>query len=338
MNFLGNSLCFDDILLVPRHSSIKSRQDIKLSMNIGSINLDLPIIASPMDTVCDVDMCYAMARHGGMGILHRYMSNYDQLKKVKQLVDSGIGFGVAIGINNESHVNDLYDCGVRCMLVDTANGHNSYVIETVKRLRQSFSDIHIMAGNVSTQEGFAHLANAGANSIRVGIGGGSACTTRIVTGHGVPTLSSIMKCKTWKDSNSDCAIIADGGIRSSGDIVKAFAAGADAVMLGSMLAGTFESPGKIIDHNGRRVKEFRGMASFEAQKENNKLSVVEGISSFIEYKGSVDNILNSIKGGISSGCSYSGVDRLSLLHKFSSYITVSSASLSESIPHIGKRS
>ena len=230
----------------------------------------------------------------------------------------------------------LFDAGAMIVLVDIANGHSKYTVEAVKELRREFEeDIHIMAGNVSTVEGFKSLAMAGADSIRVGIGGGSACTTRIVSGHGVPTLQSIIDIYQWKKDNTYTSIIADGGIRTSGDMVKAFAAGADAVMVGSMLAGTDESPGEITtDHSGRDVKLFRGMASAHAQMDKfGKVSVAEGVSTTVPYKGSAEHILKQIRGGLGSGCSYSGVSTLSELAENAEYIKVTSLSLNESKPH-----
>ena len=340
------ALCFDDILLVPQRSSVQSRHSVNTKMIIGqgnrSISLDLPIIAAPMDTVCDVEMCIAMANSGGIGILHRYMSYEDQLKKTKTLADAEFAFGVAIASNNGfmDQAQALYYAGARMLLVDTANGHGSYALDAVKRLRDKFDDVHIMAGNVATADGFARLSAAGADSVRVGIGGGSACTTRIVSGHGAPTLASVMDCDRWLEefgSNGidTCSIIADGGIRNSGDMVKAFAAGAHAVMIGSMLAGTDESPGNIfINEQGQHVKAFRGMASREAQKDaSGSVSVAEGISTTLPYKGSVKNILNEIRGGLGSGCSYSGVHNLFELSSFARYVYVTQASLGESRPH-----
>jgi len=338
-----NALCFDDILLVPQDSNVRSRHEVDLSMTIGSrnkITLTLPIIAAPMDTVCDIAMCISIANQGGMGILHRYMSRQSLLDKTKVLSDADYIFGVSVGATNGymSLAEDLYASGARVILVDTANGHSEYAVDAVKSLRSFFGDdIHIMAGNVATAEGFAHLAEAGADSIRVGIGGGSACTTRIVSGHGVPTLASIMDVEEWREllNNYDCSIIADGGIRNSGDMVKAFAAGADAVMVGSMLAGTDEAPGDILtDASGREVKMFRGMASAAAQKDSaGKISVAEGISTTIPYKGSASHILTQIKGGLGSGCSYSGVESLSTLSSMAAYVEVSSSSIHESRPH-----
>ena len=340
------ALCFDDILLVPRRSSVPSRHSVNTQMCIGRgsrmIKLDFPIIAAPMDTVCDTEMCIAMAKAGGMGILHRYMSYEDQLEKAKSLVSLGIIFGVAIASNNGfiRHAKDLVDAGVRLLLVDTANGHGSYAIDAVRELRAKFPDVHIMAGNVATSDGFARLAAVGADSIRVGIGGGSACTTRIVSGHGIPTLASIMDCDNWKEKYAEhgideCSIIADGGIRNSGDMVKAFAAGADAVMVGSMLAGTDEAPGNVFtDGDGRTVKAFRGMASAEAQKDaSGNVSVAEGVSTTVPYKGPVSHILDNIRGGIGSGCSYSGVHNVFELSSFAQYVRVSPSTLGESKPH-----
>jgi IMP dehydrogenase len=338
MQRVGKALCFDDILLVPQKSEIISRHDVDLSMSIGykkrKINLSLPVIAAPMDTVCDTEMCIAMSEHGGLGILHRYMSYQNQIIKAQSLVERNIGFGVAIASNNGylAQTDRLYNIGVRVFLIDTANGHGSYAVKAVSQLRNTFSDIHIMAGNVATKDGFLRLAEAGADSIRVGIGGGSACTTRLVSGHGLPTLQSIMDVA---ETFQECSVIADGGIRTSGDMVKAFAAGADAVMVGSMLAGTDESPGEILtDAHGREVKSFRGMASASAQKDaTGNVSVAEGISTTVPYKGSVSHILNQVRGGLGSGCSYSGVDKLSDLEEFSEYMSVSALSFNESIPH-----
>jgi IMP dehydrogenase len=186
-----------------------------------------------------------------------------------------------------------------------------------------------MVGNVSTPRGFFDLENAGADSVRVGIGGGSMCTTRIVTGHGLPTLQSIIDINEQRKSKK-CAVIADGGIRNSGDMVKAFAAGADFVMVGSMLAGTKESPGEIV--NGRKM--FRGMASKSAQEDTRGyISVIEGAETTIPYKGSVRTILKDIIGGLRSGCSYSGVRNLGDLNLFSEMRRVSVNSVLENRPH-----
>lgn len=331
-------LCFDDILMVPQHSEINSRSEVDLSMNIGSdLVLGFPVIASPMDTVCELDMAVAIAKHGGLGIIHRFMPISEQVSQVLSAVhEHNVGVGVAIGAKGDylRDAEKLVDAGASVILIDTANGHSQYAIEAVKNLRMMFKDIHIMAGNVSTYQGFKALAKAGANSIRVGIGGGSACTTRMVSGHGIPTLASVMEISEMKDKSkySNVAIIADGGIRTSGDMVKAFAAGADAVMLGSMLAGTDETPGSITIDGTGKYKSFRGMASAEANI-GKDIAVAEGISTKVAYKGSVSDIFKSIRGGLGSGCSYSGVHRLKDLCEGAMYIEASSLSVSESKPH-----
>jgi IMP dehydrogenase len=334
-------ICFDDILLVPQLSDVRSRHDVDLTMVIGSgskqVVLDLPVIAAPMDTVCDIEMCIALASNGALGILHRYMPIKNIIERVKVLADSFL-FGVSVGATNGymNDVEDLVKAGAKIVLVDTANGHSQYAIDAVSNISKAFPHVHIMAGNVATADGYVRLSDAGASSVRVGIGGGSACTTRIVSGHGIPTLASIIDCKNRYEI--DTSIIADGGIKTTGDMVKAFAAGADAVMVGSMFAGTDESPGHVIvDETGRKFKEFRGMASEKAQKaRGGKISVSEGVSTTVNYKVSVVDIISDIVGGLGSGCSYTGVESLSSLYNESLYVEVSSASMLESSPHSKK--
>jgi IMP dehydrogenase len=335
----NNYICFDDILMVPQYSEVISRSSVDFKMPIGGDTwLDLPIIASPMDTVCEKDMAISIAQSGGIGIIHRFMSAKNQIRMVKEVFNyNNLGLPVGAALSStfvEEHVDKLIKAGASILLIDTANGHSKMAIDAVIRLRNIVGhSVHIMAGNVSTAEGFMALDTAGADSIRVGIGGGSMCTTRIVSGHGIPTLSSIINIREAKDKfNLNAGIIADGGIRSTGDMVKAFAAGADAVMLGSILAGTEESPGDVHFKGNKKFKSFRGMASKEANKDKD-IAVAEGISTKIPYKGFVKDIVKDIRGGLGSGCSYSGVDFLHDLYKDSMYITVSPLSVKESLPH-----
>lgn len=332
-------LSFDDILLVPQHSEVASRKDIDLSTTLGyvggfrNISLDLPIIAAPMDTVCEYEMAVAMRQAGGIGVIHRYMTIDEQAEQVYLAATSGRIVAGSIGARGSflSDAKTLVGAGAGVILVDTANGHSQYAIDAVKHLRNAFgNDLHIMAGNVSTWEGYARLADAGADSIRVGIGGGSACTTRVVSGHGMPTLASIMEIIDKTEYGKSPSIIADGGIRNSGDAAKALAAGATAVMLGRALAGTDESPGEMVD--GRKV--FRGMASKEAQQDGRGfVSGVEGISTTIPYIGSVQNVLKDFRAGISSALSYTGSLNLIDFFNDSMYNRVSGNSLHETKPH-----
>lgn len=334
--------CFDDILLVPQHSDINSRHEVSLMSSIGrrnrSIVMQFPVIAAPMDTVCEKDMAYAMRDNGGLGIIHRYMSIEDQVLQVKEIMsENPVAVGIATGARDD-FVTRAWRCideGACMVLVDTANGHSELAINAVKTLRRSLgNNIHIMAGNVATYDGFKRLEDAGADSIRVGIGGGAVCTTRLVSGHGIPTLTSIMDIREKISYGEGASIVADGGIRNSGDAVKCFAAGADAVMLGSYLSGTDESPGHLHSEGDQKYKIFRGMASAEAQKDfSGRVSVSEGVETTVPYKGSVYKLIKEFKGGLGSGLSYSGAMTLDELYKNAMFVPVSPASLRESVPH-----
>lgn len=341
--YKNESLCFDDILMVPRSSGVESRKDVDLSMVLGvirPIHLYLPVIAAPMDTVCESLMAAELAKYGGLGIIHRYMPAEKQAQQVITVAKQNLVVGAAVpaSCRNKSSiplVQSLIFSGAKVILVDTANGHSIMATNTVREIRRAFPEIHIMAGNVATWDGFLALSLAGADSVRVGIGGGGVCTTRSVTGHGVPTLASIMEIYEMQERlDLPTSVIADGGIRNSGDAVKAFAAGADAVMLGSLLAGHTESPGVIVNKGQNKFKELRGMASKEAQvKWRGHASVVEGASTLVPFKGPVGPTLDQLRGGISSGCSYSGVHALSDIQLFAEYTKVTPNSLKESGVH-----
>ena len=332
---IGNSeaLCFDDILLVPQQSDVASRKEVNLKMN----GYALPIVSSPMDTVTGWEMAAHIANAGGIGIIHRYMSSADRILECRKAIvatenPNNIGVAIsAIEALDTEFIEDLIFTEVKWVCIDTANGHGESCARAVRVLKSNFPKLKIMAGNVSTKYGYGRLSRMGADAIRVGIGGGATCTTRIVSGHGMPTLQSIIDCYEFKkENNIEALIIADGGIRNTGDMVKSFAAGADMVMLGSMLAGTDEAPGDL--DNG--FKRFRGMASKEAQLLwRGEVSVAEGISTMIPYKGLVSNVIEEIKGGLGSGCSYSGVHALGDLAYESNYVKVSPLSKAESIPH-----
>ena len=330
------NVCYDDVLLVPQYSDIESRTVLSTKNSLGDIGLDLPIISSPMDTVTELDMLVAMEMNGGLGIIHRYNSIDDQSKLVKQAkVVEVDNVGAAIGVTGDylERAQALVEAGANVLCVDVAHGHHSMMKTALTNLRKVFGNsVHIMAGNVATGEGACALAEWGADSVRVGVGGGSICSTRLVSGHGVPTFQTVMDCV---EAGCPIPIIADGGMKTSGDIVKALAAGADFVMLGSMLAGTDQAPGQVFDAGNKKYKVYRGMASSEAQVNwRGKTSTPEGISTTIPYKGDVNTILADLKGGIQSGMSYSGARTINDLQAKARFVQQTTAGQAESFTHI----
>jgi IMP dehydrogenase len=334
-------LSYDDVLLVPKYSEITSRSQVDISAELDDeITLEVPIIGAPMDTVVGTDMASALSNMGTFGVLHRYCTIEEQSEMVSEVVARGSEVSpvaVAIGATGDflERAQELHGAGAEIFCVDVAHGHHSHVKRAIGILRGKFGgDIHIMAGNVATAEAFEDISDWGADSIRVGVGGGAACSTRTRTGHGLPVLDSIIQCA---NTSASALLIADGGIRTSGDIVKAIAAGADLVMVGSLLAGTDESPGTIItdERSGKKIKLYRGMASGDAQTSwRNKVSVVEGVSTVVPYKGSVSGVMESLIGGLRSGLSYSGCRTLGELRLNATFVNQTSAGLAESKPHI----
>ena len=336
----NESFCFDDLLLVPNYSNIESRKEIILTSKLNRIStsFSLPIIASPMDTITEDRMGNAMAQEGCLGIIHRYNSIEEQANFAKKVCKRNDAYcAAAVGVTGDflERAQEMRSVGVRVICVDIAHGHHVAMKRALGLLREKLGeDVHLMAGNVATLAGFDDLADWGADSVRVGIGGGSICSTRIQTGHGIPTLQSIIDCAR---SHKNISLIADGGIRTSGDIVKALAAGADFVMLGSLLAGTAETPGDIVYKDRIPHKVYRGMASVEAQIDwRGHSSSEEGVSSMVPRQGPVRDVLNGLEKGIRSGLSYSGVRTIAELQAKGKFISQSSAGMAESSTHIKK--
>jgi len=347
---LKDCLSFDDVLLEPQYSDIETRADVSLSAILSNdLFLQLPIISSPMDTVTDTVMARAMSANGGLGIIHRYNTIEQQTNSVRQLdnwEDGSIFIkrAAAIGVSGDffERAKELVNVGCcRLLCIDVAHGHHVSMQKALDILKKEFgARVHIMAGNVATYDGALALAQWGADSIRVGIGGGSICSTRIMTGHGIPTFQSILDCAEVKEQY-DVKIIADGGIRTPGDCAKAIAAGADFVMLGNMLAGTDETPGEIMEYLDReagiirKYKTYRGMASTEAQIDwRGKVSSQEGISTRIAYKGSVESILLNIRTNLASAFSYSGARTYAEFQRKAKFIRQTNSGQIESSTHI----
>ncbi len=335
-------LAYNDVLLAPQYSDIKSRKDVDISSKLitdrpghYTCEFSLPVVASPMDTISECEMSIAMWNAGGFAIVHRYNTIEEQVKILDDVVYAGGNAAAAIGTSGDylERASALCEMGVRILCVDVAHGHHILMKEALSELRAAFGDqVHIMAGNIATLEGYNDLVDWGADSVRCNIGGGSICSTRIQTGHGVPGLHTIIECAR---SDRDAAIIADGGIRNSGDIVKALAAGADFVMLGSLLSGTDETPGDIINTHEGKVKSYRGMASKDAQVEwRGRTASLEGVATTVACKGPVDDVLEDLARGIRSGLSYSGARTISELQAKARFVRQTASGQNESGTHI----
>lgn len=329
---------YDDILMVPSYNHWESRKVVDISMRCkkGKLSLELPIMTANMDTITETDMANYIGAKGGIGVLHRYMSIENNVRMFKDC-KYPVFVSVGCGAEDLERAEALRDAGSGLFCIDVAHAHAKYVGRTLKNIRMILGDdVCIMAGNVATYAGADHLASCGADIVKVGIGGGSVCTTRIKTGFGVPNLTAIKNC-----SRVDRSIVADGGIRYPGDIVKALAFGADFVMLGGMLAGTRPTPGSVISKKNKngievKVKTYRGMASSEVQKDYHggiaEWKTSEGVSTQVSYREDEDKIINDIIGGLRSGLTYGGAATIAELQRKLDYIEITTSGRTEGLP------
>lgn len=332
----GRGLTFDDVLIVPAKSEVRSRRDPQLTAKLTkNKSIETPILSANMDTVTESEMAIAMDELGGIGIIHRFASIDEQVRMVERVKANGspiISASIGVGDDFQARAKALVQAGVNVMTIDIAHGHSVAMMEVMKWLKDSFPNLELIAGNMATPDAAYDLIQAGADAIKVGIGPGSMCTTRIITGCGVPQLTAIALCAEVADE-FDVPVIADGGLRTSGDIVKAFAAGASTVMLGSMLSGTIETPGEI--KNGR--KQYRGMASKAAQVSWRggvpTGMAPEGESTTVNVKGHVRDVILEITGGIRSGMSYVNAAQLSEIREKARFIEMSGNGAAESRAH-----
>ena len=342
---IRTGLTFDDVLIVPRRSSVRSRQDVSVSTWLSrGIELGLPVVAANMDTVCEHEMAVAMARLGGIGILHRFMPIDAQAEQVERVKEAGADLlvGAAVGTDRDmvERAKALVAAGADALVLDIAHGHSDHAIDGVRRLKDHFADTDVIAGNVATAAGAADLAEVGADAVKVGVGPGGVCTTRTVAGVGVPQLTAIADA-----SQAGVPVIADGGIRNSGDIAKALAAGASTVMVGSMLAGTKESPGEVEQGAKGLQKRIRGMASFEAVKARADRSgedldeeylsyrAPEGVEGTVPYKGEVSKLVWQLMAGLRSAMSYTDARTLPEFWQLAEFVAVTPQGSIESLPH-----
>jgi IMP dehydrogenase len=358
-------ITFDDVLLVPGYSDF-SRQDIDLSSKFTKrIKISIPLVSAPMDTVTESKLAIELAKLGGIGIIHRNLSVENQAIEVRKVKRKNLLVGAAVGASSgiETRIKALSKAGVDVVVVDCAHGHSKSVIDAVKFIKKNYKNIDVIAGNVATSDGAKALIDAGADGLRVGMGPGAICTTRIISGMGIPQITAIME--TFRIARRfGVPIIADGGIKYSGDMVKALAAGASTVMMGGYFAASFESPGKLITLKQDKLpsrfqrlshmqkyyqfKEYRGMGSLGAMKKGVKIKsedefhgknykdrilVAEGVEGLVPVKGKVSDLIDQAIGGIKSGMYYVGAKNILELWKKAKFIQITQASLTESHPH-----
>lgn len=339
MKIIKEALAFDDVLVVPTYSEAKSRLDVDVSTTVAGLSLSMPFISSPMDTVTEADMCIQMGKNGGLGMIHRFMSPQEQAKIMTAVFESQQYVVAAVGVKDDEQqrFKHLYEHKMLdAVVVDVANGHHILVKEMIAFIKEiTHGEVPVIAGNVATAEGYVYLAECGANAVRLGIGSGSICSTRIQSACGVPLLQSLLDCREIHLNDfPDVSILADGGLRYPADVVKSLVAGADAIIAGSLFAGTKESPGIIIhDNNGKAWKNYRGMASAAVQEDRKgglKTGTThEGVSHLVEYKGALKRVLNDLEGGLRSGMTYVNARNLTELRENAQFIKITNAGLME---------
>ena len=355
----STALTFDDVLLVPAYSEVLPREVSTKARFTRNISLNIPIVSAAMDTVSEKAMAIMLARKGGISVVHKNMgieAQARQIREVKEYPAEGdkipcldaegrlrVAAGVGITADVLDRVTALVEAGVDAIVLDSAHGDSHGVVEALRKIKTVYPELDTVVGNIATAEAAVRLIEAGADSLKVGIGPGSICTTRIIAGVGVPQISAIYDVAKAAEG-SGIPVIADGGLRYSGDIVKALAAGGDSVMIGSMFAGTDEAPGEIFEENGRKFKSYRGMGSVDAMKagsrdryfqdgeDSTKKLVPEGVVARVPYKGSVGDIIYQLVGGIRSGMGYCGTADIDALHT-ARFVRITANGLVENHPH-----
>jgi len=336
---IKDGLVFDDVLMVPKHSTLKSRSQVDISVKIGNYTYEHPIIPANMKTITGMEMAAQIAETKGLAILHRFMPLEDQIRITKDLIHrygpQYIGVSVGVKSNDREIVDMFSEVGVKIICIDIAHGDSSHCVEMISWIKNKYSDTIVIAGNVATGSGARNLWEAGADVIKIGVGPGSLCTTRIETGNGVPQLTAIMEVAEVKKQmivraraaglNRDFPFIADGGIKNSGDLTKALCF-ADMVMSGNLFAGCEETPGEIILVNGTPHKQYVGSSTHKANH-------IEGVAAFVDCKGKFKDVLNKLLEGVRSGCSYQGSSNLTQLKEDPQFVRITNAGLRESLPH-----
>jgi len=340
-------LTFDDVLLLPNYTEVK-REDIDVSSHLtAEIKLEIPLICAPMDTVTDAKVAIILGKSGGLGIIHRNLTVEKQAREIEKVKKEDLLAAAAVGVGNEfeQRVGALVKAGVDVLVIDSAHGFSKWVIEATRFISQNYKNIALISGSIATAAGAKALIDAGAQGLRVGMGPGSICTTRIVAGMGVPQITAILETVAVAKQYG-IPVISDGGLRFSGDIVKAISAGASTVMSGSLFAGCEETPGKLIIKNGQKYKSYRGMGSVSAmmdgsavrygqeyRKGQEKKLIAEGVEGLVTYKETIEEVVTQLMGGLRAGMYYAGVKNISELQGKTRLIRITQASLTESHLH-----
>lgn len=348
--FGREGLTFDDVLLIPARSDVLPTQVSTKTHVTTDLAIDIPILSAAMDTVTEAPMAIALARLGGIGIIHRNLPVAAQVAEVTAVKAEGLRVGAAVGVSGDAdeRVAALVAAGCDLIVVDTAHGHTAGVIRMVEKVKARHR-VQVMAGNVATPAGTEELISSGADGIKVGMGPGAICTTRIVAGAGMPQITAVFDCAEVAAAHG-IPICADGGITHSGDIAKAIGAGAHTVMLGGLLAGVDESPGRLVVTPEGRMKSYRGMGSLGALTARGQMSgsrdrygqqeisepvklVPEGVEGLVPAQGPLAPLVHQLVGGLRLGMGYAGAATIDDLRTKARFIRISGAGLRESHPH-----
>lgn len=340
---IGKGYSFDNVLIVPKYNKILSRRDVFFKTRVTrNYEIGIPFLAANMDTICESKMAIALGKLGGLGVLHRFMPIKQQAEEVRKISELELLCAAAIGVKDfKERAEYLINSGAKILVLDIAHGHSKYAGKTVDYLRnlKETKDFDIMAGNISTKDAAEYFLSKGADAVKVGIGPGSLCTTRLGAGAGIPQVTAIMD--VYEAIKGEIPICADGGIRMSADVVKAIGAGANTIMSGSIFAGTDETPGEIIEKDGQKFKVYRGSASYDVSLKKKELDgekdkeiiSVEGEKILVPCKGPIEPIITAFLGGLASGMTYIGAREIKNLIGKADFIEIDSAGLQESMAH-----
>jgi IMP dehydrogenase len=338
---IGKGFSFDDVLIVPKYNKVLSRKDVNLRTKVTrNYEIDIPILAANMDTICEKEMAISLGKLGGLGVIHRFMTIEEQAEQVREVKKNGLLCAAAIGVKDtKERAEALVKSGLDILVIDIAHGHSKYAGKTLDYLKETYPHIDVIAGNIATKDAAEYFISKGADAVKVGIGPGSMCTTRLMAGAGIPQLTAIID--VYEATKGRIPICADGGIKKPADLVKALGAGANTIMSGYIFAGTDETPGEIIEKDKRKFKLYRGSASYDVSikkaeldgEENKKIISIEGEKTMIPYKGPMISIIEKYLGSLASGMTYIGAKNMEGLIGNADFIEITNSGMEESRAH-----